>query len=158
MNFELTETTIDPSNLRRQMLSHNAGAYASYEGWVRDHNEGKVVTELHYHGYPQLAPSIAEQILGEANDKFSIDEAAIVHRYGILKAGDIAVWVGVTAHHRDAVFLASRYIIDNVKYRLPIWKKEVYTDGTSAWIQNHNCGCSDPANLQGTHSHELHWQ
>lgn len=153
MHFELTEDIIDPSRLRQQMCALTAGAYASYEGWVRNHNEGKEVVALEYHGYPQLAPSIAQQILSEANERYAIEAAAIVHRYGTLKAGDIAVWVGVTAHHRDAVFLANRYIIDNVKYRLPIWKKEVYADGTTAWIQNHQCGCSDPANLHHAHSH-----
>ncbi len=147
MNFQLTEQAIDPFALRKTLISLTAGGYCSYEGWVRDHNAGKTVTALHYHGYPQLAPSIARQILAEAQAKFEIEDAAIVHRYGELEAGDIAVWVGVTAHHRDATFLACRYIIDNVKHRLPIWKKEVYADGTSSWIQSNHCNCADPQNL-----------
>lgn len=149
--FELTDQAIDPHELRTILLSKEAGAFNSYEGWVRLHNEGKTVTALHYHGYTQLAPSVAKTILDEASKRFKIQSARIVHRTGILNVGDIAVWVGVTAHHRDATFLACRYIIDNVKYRLPIWKKEVYADGSSAWIENHRCGCADPENLHHVH-------
>jgi len=154
MTFQLTDQNIDPSELRRKLLSLSAGAYCSYEGWVRDHNEGKVVTELNYSGYAQLAPGIAEIILEEAKAKFHFEDAAIVHRIGALTTGDIAVWVGVTAHHRGDTFLAARYIIDNVKHRLPIWKKEVYADGKEAWIESNHCGCADPANLEhGNHQH-----
>lgn len=152
MSFQLTEADIDPITLRKALLSLSAGAYCSYEGWVRDHNEGKSVRELHYSGYAALAPSIAQSILEEAKVKFTIEDAAIVHRIGPLTTGDIAVWVGVTAHHRGDSFLACRYIIDNVKHRLPIWKKEIYTDGTEAWIESNHCGCTDPSNLQG-HQH-----
>lgn len=148
MNFQLTDSTIDPNALRSSMLDLSAGAYCSYEGWVRDHNEGKQVTELHYSGYPQLAPAIAEAILTEAKTKFSLLDAAVVHRIGPLATGDIAVWVGVTAHHRGDTFLANRYIIDNIKHRLPIWKKEIYIDGTEAWIESNHCGCIDPKNLR----------
>ena len=153
MNFLLTDQPIQPTTLRQQMLSLSAGGYCSYEGWVRDHNEGKAVSELHYSGYPAMAPSIAEAILHEAKEKFQIEDAAIVHRIGPLTIGDIAVWVGVTAHHRGDTFLACRYIIDNVKYRLPVWKREVYTDGTSAWIENNHCGCVDHANVAHLHNH-----
>lgn len=152
VKFKLTESPIDPSELREALLSHAAGAYCSYEGWVRDHNEGKQVSELNYSSYPELAPTVANAILVEAHQKFNIEAASVVHRTGRLMTGEIAVWVGVTAHHRDATFLANRYIIDNIKYRLPVWKKETYTDGTCAWIENHMCGCTDPNNI--THSHE----
>ena len=151
MKFLLTDLAINPIALRNDLLSLSAGGYCSYEGWVRDHNDGRSVAELHYSGYPQLAPAIAQAILAEAKDQFDIEDAAIVHRTGPLATGDIAVWVGVTAHHRGDTFLACRYIIDNVKYRLPIWKKEVYTDGTEAWIESNHCGCADPKNLQHTH-------
>ena len=151
MTFQLTDQNIDPTALRQQLLSLSAGGYCSYEGWVRNHNEGKAVQELHYSGYAQLAPGIAQIILNEAKEKFQIEDAAIVHRTGALSTGDIAVWVGVTAHHRGDTFLACRYIIDNVKHRLPIWKKEVYVDGTHAWIESNHCGCADPKNLEHSH-------
>lgn len=151
MRFKLTDQSIDPSLLREQLLSRSAGAFCSYEGWVRDHNHGKTVCELHYSSYPQMAPGIANEIFDEATAKFALEGAVIVHRTGPLAVGDIAVWVGVTAHHRGDTFLACRYIIDNVKHRLPIWKKEIYADGTEAWIENNHCGCADPENL--THDH-----
>ncbi|MGB0413213.1 MAG: molybdenum cofactor biosynthesis protein MoaE [Coraliomargarita sp.] len=151
--FKLSESTIDPQQLREQLLSQTAGAFCSYEGWVRNHNEGKSVNELHYSGYAQLAPAIAEQIIAEAAEKFQVEAASIVHRIGPLKVGDIAVWVGVTAHHRGDTFLACRYIIDNVKHRLPIWKKECYTDSSEAWIESNHCGCTDPKNLDHSHHH-----
>jgi len=147
MTFRLTEQRIDPAPLRAQLLSSSAGAFCSYEGWVRNHNEGKAVTKLHYSSYPQLAPNIAATILDEAKNKFGLERAAIVHRTGALSVGDIAVWVGVTAHHRGDTFLACRYLIDNVKHRLPIWKREQYADGSEAWIENNYCGCADPEDL-----------
>jgi len=117
---------------------------------VRDHNHGKAVVELHYTAYAELAPSLAGIILDEAAAKFSLKDASVVHRTGTLRAGDIAVWIGVTAAHRSDSFLACRYLIDNVKHRLPIWKKERYADGSEAWIEHNHCGCADPANL---HAH-----
>ncbi len=151
MSFLLTDQPLDPADLRRRLLSRSAGAFCSYEGWVRDHNEGKTVATLFYSAYAELAPAIAGQIEGEARGKFEIEGAVIVHRTGTLQPGGIAVWIGVTAHHRGDSFLACRYLIDNVKHRLPIWKKEVYTDHSEAWIQNNHCGCADPRNLDMSH-------
>ena len=138
MSFKLTDTRIDPIRL----LSHSAGAYCSYEGWVRDFNRGKPVTSLHYEAYAQMAPAIAASIIAEAKAKFTIAQAAIVHRTGRLSVGEIAVWIGVTAHHRGDTFSACRYLIDNVKCRLPIWKKELYADGGEAWIDGNDCHCA----------------
>lgn len=150
MDFQLTDQPINPEVMRKTMLSDSAGAYSSYEGWVRNYNEGKPVQKLTYSSYPKLAPIIASQILEEANHKFGV-KSSLVHRIGDLAVGEIAVWIGVTALHRGDSFLACRYIIDNVKYRLPIWKKERYTDGSKAWIENNHCGCTDPNNIQHAH-------
>ena len=147
MLFNITEKIIEPEALRHTMLSSSAGAYCSYEGWVRDHNEGKDVNALHYSAYKELAQTVGCKILDEAESKFQV-ESAIAHRVGDLSVADIAVWVGVTAHHRGDTFLACRYIIDNIKHRLPVWKKEVYSNGEERWIENNHCGCSDPKNLQ----------
>ena len=147
MLFLITKSIIEPEKLRQTMLSSSAGAYCSYEGWVRDHNEGKDVNALHYSAYKELAQTVGCKILDEAESKFQV-ESAIAHRVGDLSVADIAVWVGVTAHHRGDTFLACRYIIDNIKHRLPVWKKEVYSNGEERWIENNHCGCSDPKNLQ----------
>lgn len=136
MRFELTDFAIEPASLRSTLSSPSAGAFCSYEGWVRDSNVGKDVSELHYSSYPELAESMAGEIMEEAAERFDLIDVMLVHRIGALKVGEIAVWIGVTAAHRGDTFLACRYIIDNVKYRLPIWKKEIYVDGSSEWVES----------------------
>lgn len=108
----------------------------TFEGWVRNRNEGQAVSSLEYEAYPELAEKEASRILGEARVKFDLLDAVAVHRVGQLQLGEMAVWVGVTAEHRDAAFAACRYIIDETKARVPIWKKEHYITGQSQWI---NC-------------------
>jgi adenylyltransferase/sulfurtransferase len=109
---------------------------------VRNHNEGKAVRGLTYEAYDDLAQREAEQILSEAQALFEVTGLQCVHRTGRLAIGDCAVWVGVTAAHRDAAFRACRYVIDAIKHRLPIWKQEQYGDGTTEWV---NCqGCAQP--------------
>lgn len=108
----------------------------TFEGWVRDHNDGRPVSALDYEAYAPLAEKEGERILAEAREKFPIIGAVCVHRVGALQLGDLAVWVGVTAAHRGAAFDACRYLIDETKARVPIWKKEHYADGAVAWI---NC-------------------
>ena len=132
--FKLSSTLIDPPQYQQQLVSAQAGAFSGFEGWVRDHNESKKVIALEYEALESLCVKEAEKIFGEAKQKFSIVGAACVHRAGKLNVGDIAVWVGVTAAHRDDAFKACRYIIDEIKARLPIWKKEYYANGDSGWI------------------------
>ncbi|MEM7282949.1 MAG: molybdenum cofactor biosynthesis protein MoaE, partial [Pseudomonadota bacterium] len=136
MSFEFSTSTIDGEQLKQSLMSPYCGGYSSFEGWVRDHNEGHSVSKLEYEAYEALAVKEGECILQEAIDKFDIKEASCVHRVGALDIGDMAVWVGVSAAHRDAAFKACRYIIDQVKVRVPIWKKEHYLDGDSGWV---NC-------------------
>jgi molybdopterin synthase catalytic subunit len=88
-----------------------------------------------YEAYAALAEREGEAIVAEAAARFAIVEAACVHRIGALALGDLAVWVGVSAAHRDAAFAACRWIIDEVKARVPIWKHERYADdGSAAWL------------------------
>jgi molybdopterin synthase catalytic subunit len=107
-----------------------------FEGWVRNENDGRVVVRLDYEGYEAVAVKEGEAVLAEAREKFALTRAGCVHRVGSLEIGDLAVWVGVSAGHRGAAFDGCRYIIDEIKHRLPIWKKEHYADGDSGWI---NC-------------------
>jgi molybdopterin synthase catalytic subunit len=134
--FNLSSTTIDAAALQRRLADVRAGACVTFEGWVRNHNDGQPVVSLEYEAYPPLAESEGERILVEARAKFALVSAAAVHRVGHLRLGELAVWVGVTAEHRSAAFDACRYIIDEAKARLPIWKKEHYATGATAWI---NC-------------------
>ena len=84
-------------------------------------------------------PTEGNKIIAEAREKFPIIDATCVHRVGLLEIGDIAVWVGVSSGHRGEAFDACRYIIDEIKHRTPIWKKEFYTDGHSGWVRCENC-------------------
>ena len=132
--FSLSDTPFDTAALRAELLDARVGAFASFEGWVRDHNAGRAVSGLRYEAYAALAEREGGAILDEARMRFDILEAACVHRTGDLALGELAVWVGVTAAHRDAAFAACRWIIDEVKARVPIWKHERYSDGAAGWL------------------------
>jgi molybdopterin synthase catalytic subunit len=132
--FALSATPFDVGTLRSGLLDARVGAYASFEGWVRDHNEGRTVRGLRYEAYESLAKSEGLLILEQAKARFEILDAGCVHRVGDLGIGELAVWVGVTAAHRDAAFGACRFIIDEVKARVPIWKHERYADGDAGWL------------------------
>ncbi len=120
--------------MRGPLEDEEAGGYVSFEGWVRDCNEGHKVTSLEYEAYAELAEKEGSRILSEVRQKFTILQARCFHRVGHLRLGEMAVWVGVTAVHRNDAFLACRYIIDEVKKRVPIWKKEHYQGGDSGWV------------------------
>jgi molybdopterin synthase catalytic subunit len=132
--FRLSADPIDAAALVRGLADPRAGACATFEGWVRERNDGRPVRSLEYEAYAPLAEKEGTRILAEASARFPILEAACVHRTGALALGDLAVWVGVTAEHRAAAFEACRYIIDEAKTRVPIWKREHYADGTAGWI------------------------
>ncbi|HYM87028.1 MAG TPA: molybdenum cofactor biosynthesis protein MoaE [Pseudoxanthomonas sp.] len=133
-NFELAESALDISALRVALRDSQAGAFSSFEGWVRDHNDGRAVDGLRYEAYAALAEKEGARVLEEALRKFPIVDARCVHRTGDLAIGELAVWVGVSAAHRGAAFDACRYIIDEVKSRVPIWKHERYREGDAGWL------------------------
>lgn len=144
-SFAITADPIDPAALKRGLEADRAGACVTFEGWVRNLNEGEAVDALEYETHAAIAASEGETVIAEALEQFPVIHAHGLHRVGKLAIGDCAVWVGVSAEHRGAAFDACRYIIDEVKHRLPIWKKEHYQKGATAWI---NCATQpgdDPA-------------
>jgi adenylyltransferase/sulfurtransferase len=148
--FHFSSGALDTAALQRELRDLGCGGFAAFEGWVRDHNEGHAVTRLEYEAFVELAEKEGARIVDEALVKFGVTRAACVHRVGSLALGEVAVWVGVSAAHRDEAFRACRFIIDEVKHRLPIWKKEHYVSGDSGWV---NCErCAAPA----AHTHEHH--
>jgi molybdopterin synthase catalytic subunit len=151
MRFRFTQTAIDTQGARQALTHLSAGGYVSFEGWVRDFNEGQEVTRLEYEAFIELAVKEGDRIVTEAVRRFGLLDASCIHRVGALALGDMAVWVGVSSVHRGEAFEACRFIIDEVKHRVPIWKKEHYRNGDSGWV---NCErCAAPAH----HSHaELH--
>lgn len=136
MSFKIVTTPIDPAALKHALTRDSCGACVTFEGWVRDHNEGAPVVALEYEAHAPVAEQEGTRILREAAERFAITAARCEHRIGKLAIGDCAVWVGVSADHRGAAFDACRYIIDETKARVPIWKKEHYRDGQSGWV---NC-------------------
>ncbi|MBP6513868.1 MAG: ThiF family adenylyltransferase [Steroidobacteraceae bacterium] len=137
--FALSETAIDVAARQAALADPGAGGYVAFEGWVRDHNEGRRVTRLEYEAFDELATREGERIVAEAIARFGLRAATCVHRKGSLAIGDMAVWVGVSAAHRGEAFAACRYIIDEVKHRVPVWKKEHYADGDSGWVNCEHC-------------------
>jgi molybdopterin synthase catalytic subunit len=132
--FQLAVTPFDVATLRAGLLDPGVGAYASFEGWVRQHNDGRPVSGLRYEAYAALAAAEGERILLQALHDFDILDARCTHRTGDLVVGELAVWVGVTAAHRDPAFAACRFVIDAVKASVPIWKHERYAEGDAGWL------------------------
>lgn len=124
---------------RLQLDNETIGAVVTFEGKVRNHNEGKKVIALEYEAYESLALKEAKTIISEAKERYPIFDLIAAHRTGRLNVGDVTVVITVAAAHRQAAFLACRYMIDAIKQRLPIWKKEYYDDGSSAWIGCKKC-------------------
>lgn len=148
--FTISSIPIIPADLQPQLGDLGAGAMVEFVGRVRNHNEGQPVQSLEYEAYAPLAEKEGQRILAEARERFPVLAAAAVHRIGHLPLGEIAIWVGVAAAHRGAAFDACRYIVDEAKARLPIWKKEHYTSGQTAWINcavrgDHATGNAPPA-------------
>ena len=137
--FRFSRTPIDVESLRAELADPACGGYTSFEGLVRNHNEGMSVRHLEYEAFEPLAIKEGERIIAEAIERFGIEHAACVHRIGDLAIGEMAVWVGAAARHRDEAFRACRYIIDEVKHRVPIWKKEHYENGDSGWVNCERC-------------------
>lgn len=110
-----------------------AGAVVSFAGVVRDHDGGRSVTELEYVGHPT-----AEQVLVELAEEFAarddVHAVAVSHRIGLLGIGDVALACAVSSAHRGAAFTACAELVDEVKKRLPIWKRQVFTDGEEEWV------------------------
>ncbi|MDH7453454.1 molybdenum cofactor biosynthesis protein MoaE [Luteimonas composti] len=140
--FRIADAPFEIAPLRERLLHDRAGAFAAFEGWVRDHNEGRPVHGLRYEAYVELAEAEGERIVAEALARFDAVEACCVHRIGDLAIGELAVWAGASAAHRAAAFDACRWIVDEVKARVPIWKHERYADGEAGWLHPRS---GDPA-------------
>jgi len=144
--FTVSAQALDLEALKSELPDPGAGACVIFEGWIRDTNYDKAVTALDYEVYEEMAVKEGKRVMAEAAEKFDILAARCAHVTGHLEIGDCAVWVGVSAAHRDAAFLACRYIIDEIKKRLPIWKKEFFASGDSGWVNcEHGSQSASPA-------------
>ena len=143
-SFRFSNAALDTLALRAELADPSCGGFAAFEGWVRNHNEGQRVARLEYEAFAPLAVREGERIIAEARERYGIGNALCVHRLGALQLGEVAVWVGAAAAHRDEAFRACRFIIDEVKHRLPIWKKEHYEGGDSGWVNCERCAAPGP--------------
>ena len=131
----VSDQPLDVAAHSAAVRSVEAGADVTFCGVVRDHDHGRQVIELEYSGYPT-----AVEVLREVAEEVAADESviavAVSHRIGMLAVGDVALVASVTAAHRKQAFESCQRLVDEVKARLPIWKRQVFADGTDEWV---NC-------------------
>lgn len=139
MKFEISNESLEGKNYIEYFNNPRVGGVVTFEGRVRNHNENKDVSSLEYEVYPELAHSEGQKIVSEALEKFDIVDAYCIHREGHLQIGDMAVWVMAASEHRENAFLACQYIIDEVKSRVPIWKREHYVNEAPVWVRCDKC-------------------
>jgi molybdopterin synthase catalytic subunit len=132
MSF-LTETTVDLAELVGRISAPHRGGIVTFLGVVRDHHAGRRVERLEYHAYGAMAEAECGRIVAEAEHRWPC-RVALSHRTGLLVIGDIAVAIAVGAGHRQEAFEACRWVIEELKHRVPIWKRELYQDGSEAWV------------------------
>ena len=137
--FVLSEGPIDTAPLRDAVAHPGAGALLIFEGVTRDHFEGREVRRLEYEAYGPMAVLEMEAIGGEVCERWPGVRVAMAHRVGLVPIGEASVVIALSAPHREAAYLGSRFAIDSLKARVPIWKKEVYVDGSS-WKANKESG------------------
>ena len=137
--FEIWTQTIDFSAAKSSLEHPRAGALVTFEGWVRNHHEGREVLHLEYEAYEALCIKEAKVLEQEVLAKHDVMALRCIHRKGHCGIGSMAVWVGVTAEHRGPAFDACEDYMNQLKVRLPIWKKETYVDGTSDWVKCEAC-------------------
>src|SRR5258708_38606416 len=153
--FELTDQPIDTAVWRRRLAHAGAGALVVFGGWVRDHHLGRSVTELEYEAFDVLTRLGGDAIVAEAEEAHPGCRVGCVHRTGRLQVGELSVWIGAVSAHRQAAFLACRHVIEEVKRRLPVWKKQYHPDGASEWVNCTAEAAGEPPS-QGTYYQPPH--
>jgi molybdopterin synthase catalytic subunit len=136
MRTAIVERPIDPCALLGEVAHHRNGATILFVGTVRDVNDGEPVSGLDYSAYAGMAESELATIAAEASHRWGTTDIAVEHRVGALALGEESVVIAVAHPHRGEAYEASRYIIEELKKRLPIWKREHYVDGKSEWVDN----------------------
>ena len=138
MYTAIVDSPIDVASLTARVSSHANGAILLFVGTVRDVNDGRGVTGMEYSAYRSMAERELAEIAREAVEQFGSDDIAVEHRLGTLELGEASVAIAVGHPHRGAAYDASRYLIEQLKKRVPIWKLEHYVDGTREWVNAGN--------------------
>jgi len=131
----VTKEPLNPTELLARVGSAEDGAVLLFLGVVRNHADGRPVNGMHYDSYEAMANEVLAAIAGEASQRHGTDRLAVVHRVGELGLGEVSVAIAVSTPHRAQAYAANRDIIEEIKKRLPVWKKERYLDGESAWVE-----------------------
>ncbi|GAB3050683.1 molybdenum cofactor biosynthesis protein MoaE [Sediminivirga luteola] len=130
---EVTSDPIDPARMREAVRVEAAGAVVTFEGVVRDHDAGRTVVALDYEAHP-AAERLLRELLTDLAAELPVEAFAVSHRVGALAIGDLAFAVAVSAAHRKEAFAACAVLVDEVKARLPVWKRQQFADGTAEWV------------------------
>jgi molybdopterin synthase catalytic subunit len=138
MRTAIVERPIDVTALLSEVAGHHNGAAIAFVGTVRDVNDGREVSGIEYTAYRAMAARELEAVVAEAVDQFGTDDIVVEHRVGVLELGEASVAIVVAHPHRGAAYDASRYVIEQLKKRVPIWKLEHYVDGTREWVDPTN--------------------
>ncbi len=131
----ITREPIDPAAVLGHVGSDDDGAAVLFLGVVRNHNDGAAVTGLTYDAYDAMADRVLDEIAGEAAARLGTPRIAVVHRAGELAVGEVSVAIAASSPHRAESFDATRYVIEEIKKRLPVWKKEHYVEGGAEWLE-----------------------
>jgi molybdopterin synthase catalytic subunit len=134
VHCRITSQPLDAAALLAEVATPSDGAVLLFWGVVRNQNEGREVNGLEYEAYAEMAEAKLRGIATEAAQRWSVGEIAVVHRVGKLNVGEASVGIAVAAPHREDAYEASRYLIEELKRRVPMWKREHYLDGPSAWL------------------------
>ncbi|MDO4686214.1 MAG: molybdenum cofactor biosynthesis protein MoaE [Corynebacterium sp.] len=136
MNYGcITKDSINVAELLAKVADDRAGAIATFDGRVRNHDSGQGVTSLEYSAHP-AAQRIVQEIADAVQHKYQLHGVAIVHRIGHLNIGETALAVAVSSSHRQESFAALAEAVDEVKQQLPVWKKQYFSDGTCTWTNS----------------------
>jgi molybdopterin synthase catalytic subunit len=135
MIVEVTEAPLDWSAHEKAVAHPTAGAVVTFQGVVRDHDHGRGVTRLEYEAHPSAARVLAEVAAEIAADP-DVHAVAVSHRVGVLGVGDLALVAAVSSAHRAAAFAACARLVEEVKTRLPVWKHQLFLDGTDEWVNS----------------------
>ena len=133
--FKITSAEIELGDVIRAVEAGDAGAIVHFLGVVRNNTEGREVSYLEYEAYPPMAEKKMAEIAQEIHEKWGLDRVAMIHRVGRLEIGEVSVAVAVASPHRREAFEACHYAMNRLKQIVPIWKREVWTDGEEEWVK-----------------------
>jgi molybdopterin synthase catalytic subunit len=148
---------IDSAEVLARVGDPSDGAVLLFLGTVRDHADGRSVEGLHYESYQAMAEEVLGAIVAEAAERLGTDRIAVVHRVGELAIGDVSVAIAVSSPHRAEAYDASRYVIEQIKERLPVWKHERYAEGDAHWVRGHDLG-AEPGDETARGAHTIGYE